>query len=287
MDCRLLVGTTWSCPEQPLLEALETLEQAGFAEAEVWADGMHLDPRVDPEPDRVARWLDTHPFRVRSVHLPFDAVLPGNPADRRAEEWVRLCGETLGLAGRLGARVAVAHPVLFADDGDDRARMVDRFIPTAQAIGDHAEKRSIRLAIENMHTMRGPTLRSVREIRAILGRVSGPAGICLDIGHAVFNGYVGDKLLQEITGAVDLLLNTHIHDSDGVGRDPHLPPGDGIVDWPAALTTFASIDYRGRYVLEVRGGGDPLATLRQARERLLHYSHQAAPGTEAGERRQA
>ncbi|MFG1999938.1 sugar phosphate isomerase/epimerase family protein [Spirillospora sp. NPDC048911] len=264
----LLAGTTWSCPGQTLLEALETLEQAGLFDVEVWADGMHLDPRVDPEPDRVARWLASRPLQVRSVHLPFDAVLPGGTADQRTEEWVRLCARTLDFAQRLGATVAVAHPVLFSDEDDGHARTIDRFVPAVQAIADDATSRGMRLAVENMHTMRGATLRTVREIRGALANVTGPVGICLDLGHAVFNGC---DLRDEITAATGLLINAHVHDSDGTGRDPHLPPGDGIVDWPAAMHAFQAINYSGRYVLEVRGGDDPLGTLRRSRERLLSF----------------
>ncbi|MFI0451516.1 TIM barrel protein [Actinomadura sp. 6N118] len=70
-------------------------------------------------------------------------------------------------------------------------------------------------------------------------------------------------------------MNTHIHDSDGVGRDPHLPPGDGIVDWPATMRAFQSINYTGRHVLEVRGGDDPLDTLLRSRKRLLSFALRA------------
>ncbi|MGK5555470.1 sugar phosphate isomerase/epimerase family protein [Actinomadura kijaniata] len=269
MDGRLMVGTTWSCPDLTLVGALETLERAGFAEAEVWADGMHLDPRVGPDVADVEDWLRAHPLTVRSVHLPFDAVLPGAPADERSAAWADLCGRTLDLGHRLGAELAVAHPVLFGDDGDDHDRMVGRFVPALRAIADRARARGIRLTLENMHTLRGPTLRSVRDLRSALARVARPVGVCLDVGHAVFNGHLGDGLRAEIEAAGDLLAHTHLHDSDGAGRDPHLVPGDGVVDWPAAVAAFRRIGYPGRHVLEVRGGDDPLATLREARARLL------------------
>jgi sugar phosphate isomerase/epimerase len=278
MDVPRLVGTTWSCPGQPLPQALQTLEEVGFHEVEIWAEGMHLDPRVDPDLGSVTRWLASRHLAIGSVHLPFE-VAPDGTADQRAEEWVRLCARTLESARRLGAALAVAHPVLFADDGDDHPRMVDRFVTTAQAIAGQAHAMGIRLAVENMHTMRGPTLRSVAEIRGALSQLTSPAGICLDIGHAVFNGCIDDRLGKEITASGALLVHAHVHDSDSPGRDPHLPPGDGVVDWPAALRAFDSIGYSGRYVLEVRGGDEPLTTLRRARERLLAFHARThAPG---------
>lgn len=266
------VGATWSCPAQDLVTALETLGKAGFREVEVWAEGIHLDPRVTPDVPAVRAWLDVHPVAVRSVHLPFDQVLPAGVADDRAEAWVDLCARTLDHAQVLGASLAVLHPVLFADAGEGRATALDRFVVTADAIAAHAAGRGMRLMLENMHTMRGPTLRDIAELRQVSARMDGDAGICLDIGHAVFNGFVGEALVGEILDAGDLLANTHVHDSDAVGRDPHLAPGEGIVNWVATLAAYRSIGYGGSYVVEVKGADDPVATLTRARAHLAAAS---------------
>ncbi|MQA88269.1 MAG: TIM barrel protein [Streptosporangiales bacterium] len=241
----LLVGATWSCPTQDLLTALETLGRVGFREVEVWAEGYHLDPRVAPNVPAVRERLDRLSLSVRSVHLPFEHVLPAAPAADRARAWVRLCARTLEYAEMLGAGIAVAHPVLFADAGECHAHAVDRFVSAADVIGAHAEERGIQLALENMHTLRGPTLRSVAELVVVLGRMTRGAGVCVDVGHAVFNGFVDDRLAGEIV------------------------PGDGIVNWPSALAAYRSIGYAGRHVVEVEGGDDPLANLTRARAHLL------------------
>lgn len=266
----LLVGATWSCPTQDLLTALDTLGKVGFDEVEVWAEGIHLDPRVEPDLAALRAWLDVHPLTIRSVHLPFDHVLPGSPADARAAAWVELCAQTLEYARRVGAGFAVLHPVLFADDGESRSVALDRFVTIADTIAAHAAGRGVELALENMHTMRGDTLRAVTDLRQVLARMNGTAGICLDTGHAVFNGFVGENLVREILDAGGLLLNTHVHDSDAVGRDPHLVPGDGLVDWPSTLAAYRSMNYAGKYVVEVKGGDDPLTNLARARTHLLH-----------------
>ncbi|WP_165964155.1 sugar phosphate isomerase/epimerase family protein [Actinomadura sp. KC216] len=276
MDEASLAGTTWSCADQDLLTALDTLLRAGFTEVEIWAEGRHLDPRVEPDVEAVAGWLRRSPLTVRSVHLPFDGVLPDRPADERAAAWIRLCTRTLDHAAALGARLAVAHPVLFPDPADRAGQAADRFVRAADAIAAQAERRGIRLTLENMHTMRGPTLRTVQELTEALDRMTIGAGICVDTGHAVFNGRVGADLAAEIVQAGARLATTHVHDSDAIGRDPHLVPGDGIVDWAATLGAYETINYQGRYVLEVRGGDDPLATLGLSRQRLLDAANGAS-----------
>jgi len=264
-----LVGATWTCRRQDLPTALETLSEAGFHEAEVWAEGTHLDPRVSPDLTRIREGMERHSVSIRSVHLPFDGITPDAAADDRARTWVELCTQTLDYAALVDARLAVAHPVLFIEPGEDHAPAKERLVAAVDAIGDHAQSLGIQLALENMHTMRGPTLRSVAELRETLQHMTCRPGICLDIGHAIFNGYIGDALTGEITDAGEVLLNSHIHDSDAVGRDPHLVPGDGMVDWPAALAAYRSIGYTGRHVLEVKGSDEPLSDLVRARQTII------------------
>jgi hypothetical protein len=154
-------------------------------------------------------------------------------------------------------------------DSERHGTAMDRFVPTADTNAAQAASCGMRLAVENMHTLRGPTLRSVAELRAALTRMARPAGICFDIGHAVFNGFRDEHLVGEIASAAGSLISSHVHDSDRVGRDPHLLPGDGFVDWPVVLAAYQGMGYAGAYVVEVAGGDDPLLELSRARERLL------------------
>lgn len=263
-----LVGTTWTARDLPLDEALRVIRGAGLTRVEVWADGVHLDPRVDGyRPAAVRREL-TGGLAVVSVHLPFHAVSEGVSADTRTDDWVRLCARTLQRSVELGARVAVAHPVIHRDPGEPYQLGVDRLARALRRIARAAAQLGVRLAVENMHTLRGPTLRSVAEILTVLHDPLPSAGLCLDVGHAIFNGYTGPRLGDEVRAARGLLLSTHVHDSDQVGADPHLVPGDGIADWPAFIGALAEIGYAGRFVLEVNGGTDPFTLLTTARARF-------------------
>jgi len=110
----------------------------------------------------------------------------------------------------------------------------------------------------------------------VLGDTSPAAGLCLDVGHAIFNGYTGARLGSEVRAAGGRLLSTHVHDSDRVGADPHLIPGDGIADWWAFFSALTDIVYRGPFILEVDGGANPLERLTTARSRFLRLLHDNA-----------
>lgn len=265
-----LAGTTWTARELPLAGALAVVRAAGLTAVEVWAEGVHLDPRVPGyQPAAVRRALGDD-LSVVSVHLPFHAVAEGEPAQRRTAEWVALCDETLRRGAELGAGIAVAHPVIHRDDGEPLPAGVRRLAGALHRIAGAAAGLGLRLAVENMHELRGPTLRSVAEILAALADSGADpgAGVCLDVGHAIFNGYTGSGLGDEVRAAGGRLRHTHVHDSDRVGADPHLVPGDGIADWPEFGRAIADVGFAGWFVLEVDGAGDPVERLTTARTRF-------------------
>ena len=260
----------------PLADALGVVRAAGLTTVEVWAEGVHLDPRSDGyQPAQVRRAL-AGGLEVLSVHLPFHAASEGTPADVRTDDWVQLCTETLRRAVELGARTVVAHPVIHLDSGEPEQHGVRRLSTALQRIAANAAPLGLRLAVENMHGLHGPTLHSVTEILAVLGDTIPTAGLCLDVGHAIFNGYTGPRLGAEVYAAGGHLLSTHVHDSDRVGADPHLIPGDGIADWRAFFSALTG--YLGPFILEVDGGADPLERLTTARTRFMRLLHDNAFG---------
>jgi sugar phosphate isomerase/epimerase len=263
-----LAGTTWTARHLSLEDALDVVREAGLRLVEVWADGVHLDPRTSGYETAALRRALGRGLSVVSVHLPFDAVSEGATADVRADDWVHLCKETLHRAAELGARTVVAHPVIYQDPAEPEDVGVFRLAGALGQIADAAAELELRLAVENMHDLRGPTLHSVAEILTALDGVRSPAGLCLDVGHAIFNGYTGSRLGDEVRAAGQRLLSTHVHDSDKVGADPHLVPGEGIADWPAFTRALFDIGYTGRFVLEVNGGPDPVERLIAARARF-------------------
>lgn len=270
-----LVGTTWTARDLALEDALAVVREAGLIWVEVWAEGVHLDPRAAGYQSVAVRRVLAEGLAVASVHLPFHAVSEGAPADVRTADWVQLCTDTMRRAAELGASMVVAHPVIHRDDGEPDQHGVSRLTNALHRLARTAEELGLRLAVENMHGLRGPTLRSVAEITAALEGSSASAGVCLDVGHAIFNGYTGDRLGDEVRAAGTQLISTHVHDSDRIGADPHLLPGDGIAGWGAYLGALVDTGYTGRFVLEVNGHPDPLERLTTATARFSHMLRDA------------
>ena len=60
--------------------------------------------------------------------------------------------------------------------------------------------------------------------------------INFDIGHAhLAAGPEAERIAKSLEPVRELVASAHIHDNHGE-KDEHLPPYDGTIDWPAALT---------------------------------------------------
>ena len=69
---------------------------------------------------------------------------------------------------------------------------------------------------------------------------------------------MGD-VADAIETAAEHIIATHVHDNRG-RDDEHLVPGQGTIDWDAALMTMQKIGYAGTYMMELAehrrpGGG--------------------------------
>jgi sugar phosphate isomerase/epimerase len=71
-------------------------------------------------------------------------------------------------------------------------------------------------------------------------------GICLDLGHA--------HITVGVAGAIATLgsriATLHVHDNHGL-KDEHLWPGDGTIDWPAAVKALKALPTQPAAVLEI------------------------------------
>jgi sugar phosphate isomerase/epimerase len=108
---------------------------------------------------------------------------------------------------------------------------LDSLLISLEALVEVAEKRGIKLAVENRyHYNELPTLDDFEVIFAKFR--GGPIGYWHDTGHAHANEALTiippGMLLQRYC---ENLIGVHIHDA--VGLDDHLPPGSGQIDFNA------------------------------------------------------
>lgn len=207
---------------------------------------------------------------VASVHIGFD-VLDGT----RQREVPSLVRRDLELAAELGARFVIIHKAIFADPDrlivDEKGKMfpgftVDRDIkewpPMRDRIRDHlteyaeaARSLGVCIAFETDWKNSGLLLDFVSDVD------ERSCGICFDTGHAQVDS--GAVALAEKLGT--RVVCTHIHDNNG-SEDQHLPPFQGVIDWPGVVRALWEAGYRGRFTFETMQGS--LADVADMRERF-------------------
>ena len=250
--------STWLYKDFPLDESLRRIAGAGFRSVELWADGCHLDPRLDPDLDAIRRLLADLGLDAHAVHTPFGGLNIGHPTLGDPAVWSRLVGESIRQAGALGANACVVHVSSYQQP------LPEHLIPDARAavrdlvadLVSVAESAGTRVALENMiareYWRQGTTL---AELAADFPDPR--VGFCLDTGHAALNGA---SQTAEVNAAGERMISIHAANNDGTG-DQHTPPTEGIIDWSEVTRALAGIGYRHHLVLETNGRGDPDAML--------------------------
>lgn len=254
--------TTWTLEHMSLKDALNTFDQYGFKNIEIWADTVHLDPRCKPDIKETKKQLQSLGMRVHSLHAPFRNY-KNPPADEK--EFCRLrtdnIKKTIDYAYELGSTILVMHAV----DRKEYNYSMDQLSLVQDYIGEIARygaQNGVQLAIEDISPGNGAdeictTLENQQKLFGGLG-----IKYCLDIGHVPL---LGADLFHETDVAGDDLITLHIHNNHGV-LDDHNLPDNGIIDWPKLHDYIRNAGYGGEFVLEIYGGTDrecELETLRR------------------------
>ena len=69
---------------------------------------------------------------------------------------------------------------------------------------------------------------------------SSNVSVCIDLNHSNLN----EDLLQVCANAKGLISNIHVSDNHGIYED-HLPPGDGVIDFPPVFNALRKHGYTG------------------------------------------
>lgn len=254
--------SSWILDHYPLDQALHHIHGHGFDLVEIWADIVHLDPRLNVDLSAVKGELRANGQRVHSIHSPFRNPFP-HPRDEAGFRAYRmdLWRATIDTCARLEAPIMVIHAVERSEYNYPLAQAHIVKDCLAQLVQYGAPK-GVSIALENIAPSR---VEAPGEIRCTLQeqkRLFGDIGLkyCLDIGHAPLNHA---DVYAEADAVMDDLVSFHISNNDGL-NDLHALPCDGVLDWDKIRSHVRKGGYRGEFVLELFGGEDQLGALKRA-----------------------
>lgn len=226
-----------------LSDAVVRLCAAGFRGLDLAFDYCVQKPEYPFMTDAYSKWAEdlrelaaAHGARFSHSHAPFDAHARGS-----------IVRKTMECAQRMGIRYVVVHPIFCYEDRSsisDPEEFIRINAEAIQPILEEAARNNVTVLSENL--LWGASI-DFANIAALVKEVNSHCfGWCLDTGHAHAMGCA----LQNLEKVSLPPLSLHIQDTHGDGRDEHLIPGDGNIDWGAFLRTLKKAGYTGDLVLE-------------------------------------
>ena len=266
-------------PDSSFEEILRTANQIGYDSLEVmcWPPGKatrryagvtHIDVMKldDAAVDRIRQTCSDHHVTISGLgYYPNALSCDADEAKQAVEHIVAVIDGT----AKLG--IGVMNTFI----GRDWKKSVDenwpRFLETWRPIIDHAEKRGVKIGIENCPMLFGPDEwpggKNLAHCPAIWERMfedipSDHFGLNYDPSHMIFQqmDYLApmrefrDKLFH--VHAKDVRVDHHSLDRIGIlafPNDYHTPklPGMGDVDWGKFFSTLTCVGYQGDVSVEV------------------------------------
>ncbi len=246
----------------------------GFEAVEVFAVRSHFDYHDRRAALALAEWLDDTRLTLHSLHGPIAAEFAGGQwregytlaagDEPRRKRAVAEVTAALNLAALVPYRVLVLHCGVPAPHGQPADNHAPAMIRSLEELSPIAAGAGVRLAVEVIPNALSTPSSLVDLLESEIDAAG--LGICMDVGHA--------RLMGDVVEAIETcsghLLTTHLHDNRG-RADDHLVPGQGKVDWDAALLAFQKVGYDGAWMFELAVAAERRPVLEravQARQRF-------------------
>jgi sugar phosphate isomerase/epimerase len=253
---------------------LEMAAHSGAQAVEIFAARQHFDYTSREHIDEVADWFRSSPVKPWAMHAPLypdlemgRAGAPSvnllHPEKSRRIDAMDEIKRALEAADCIPFQNLVLHLGERTDSWSSDA--LEHALTALEHLGAFARPMGVRLLVENLLS-EATTPEHLIDILQI-GHLDN-VGVCLDLGHA----HMTVGVASAIATLGSRIVSVHVHDNHAV-KDEHLWPGDGNIDWPAAVESLNALAKPPATVLEISQNlGDAPAAIpakiAQAFERL-------------------
>src|SRR5580698_6491730 len=231
---------------------LELAERSGAQAVEIYAARQHFDYGSREHIAELGSWFRSNTLKPFSMHAPLfpdrEMGRAGAPAVNvlHPEKARRIDAmDEIKRALESAELIPFSNLVLHLGERTDgwSQRSIEYAITALEHLGAFAHPLGVRLLIENL--LSEPTTPQHLITILDLGHLTN-IGMCLDLGHAHITVGV-DAAIATLGNRISTL---HVHDNHAV-KDEHLWPGDGTIDWPAAIAALKTLSAPPATVLEI------------------------------------
>jgi sugar phosphate isomerase/epimerase len=240
-------------------EAVRRLAHIGYRGVEIMADVPHAWPAflLGEQKQAIRDALAENGLAISNIN----AFMMHAVNDARQRYWhpswiepdkhyrqVRIdhTRRALTLARELGARCITTEPGGPVEPGASWQAALRLFIEGLKPVAEHAEKEGVLLLVEPEP---GLLIETADQFLELMQHVDSPAvGLNFDIGHAYC---VGDDPATTIPRVARFVRHFHLEDIAATRVHHHLIPGEGAIDFAAALRAIRGIGYTGWVTIEL------------------------------------
>lgn len=152
----------------------------------------------------------------------------------------------LTLAKELGAPCITTEPGGPVEAGGSWSAGLKLFVEMLKPVIEHAEKEGVLLLIEPEP---GLLIETADQFLEFMGHIKSPmVGCNFDIGHSYC---VGDDPASTIPRLAKFIKHFHLEDIANTRVHHHLIPGDGAIDFKAAIQAIKAIGYKEWVTIEL------------------------------------
>jgi len=261
---------------------LAEMSRGGIKNIEVWCAHPHFN-YAEPQAIRdLASGLEEYGLALHSLHAPTQRDLaPGresgfpisisDPERVRRIDAVDEVKRALEVAERIPFRYLIQHIGNNRQAADGRS--FDAAFNSLEHLVVFAKNRGVTIAVENTPGEFGCAASLQQFVKETHLK---DLRYCFDIGHA----HIDTGVAASLELMHERIVTTHLHDNHGE-KDEHLLPGEGTIDWDAAMKTLRANPNELPLVLELKekAAGDPsLDKVREAFDKLEETAEKAVEG---------
>ncbi len=231
---------------------LDTLARTGAEGIEIFAARQHFDYTERAAVREIAEWFRSGAAPLFSMHAPlysdYNSGRGGEPCvnvvhsdkSRRIQAM-----DEMKRALEVAEHIPFEHLVLHLGDRGDGwdPRTIENALTALEHLQTYARPLGVRLLVENIQNEVTTPAHLLEILR--VGHFD-DIGVCLDLGHA----HLGEGVPAALEALSERLRTSHIHDNHG-DKDAHLWPGEGTIDFAAALAGLRQAPQKPAGVLEI------------------------------------
>lgn len=261
----------------PLEHCFQDARRFGYDFIELWGGRPHAyapDLKAG-EIEDVKRLIEQYEMPVLGYTpehnvYPYNFMIGSELQRRDAVAYLKLC---LDMAKELGADYMLVSPA-HAGYQADYEEIWSRMEKTIRELGEHAEKKEVKLVVETLTPYESNAFKSANDAAELFKRIDSPyvVGMCDLVPPYVQH----ESIMAYLDKLGDKMYHFHIIDGEQ-GTDSHIVPGEGSIPLKELFMELKEAGYQGTATLELVTGyiNEPRLYARRAVSQARAYMKEA------------